>query len=246
MLKKISKHSQYQTMSDIVLPYLSEDLQLCLGNKFEKERLNFLRNHIDFENKSFVDIGGNTGFFSFELIKNNGVTGHYIEGNQNHFLFVKRVIDLLNLTQLSIANEYFNFDNYDQFLSTDICLLLNVLHHVGDDFLGKMTTVEDSKQFISLTLSKFAKTVSVLVFQMGFNWKGNSELPLFQNGTKQELIDFINDATSRDWDIYQVGIPEILNGNVHYVPLNAKNCHRQDELGEFLNRPLFILKSKFK
>mgnify|MGYP001386945635 CR=1 FL=1 len=246
LLKKISKHSQYQTISDIALPYLSDELNLCIGNKFEKERLDFFKKYIDFENKSFVDIGGNTGYFSFELMKHYATKGHYIEGNEYHFLFVKRLIDLLNLTRLKITNDYLNFDNIDYFISTDVCLLLNVLHHVGDDFLAKLTSIEESKEFIAITLSKLARSATILVFQLGFNWKGNPSLPLFQNGTKEELINFVEDATSSDWYINQIGIPEVLNGKVHYALLDEKNCYRQDELGEFLNRPLFILKSKFK
>ncbi len=34
------------------------------------------------------------------------------------------------------------------------------------------------------------------------------------------------------------------NSVVKYADVNDSNIHRQDELGEFLNRPLFIMKSK--
>ncbi len=84
----------------------------------------------------------------------------------------------------------------------------------------------------------------VLAFQMGFCWKGNRNLPFFTKGTKGEMIHFILEGIQGFWEIMATGIPEKHGEEIVYCPLNAQNIQRNDSLGEFLNRPLFLLRSK--
>ena len=65
-----------------------------------------------------------------------------------------------------------------------------------------------------------------------------------RNGTKGEVIDFVDSGTRDTWSIQSVGIAETSNARIVYKNLNSNNIQRQDTLGEFLNRPLFIMKSK--
>ena len=87
-------------------------------------------------------------------------------------------------------------------------------------------------------------TAHLMAFQMGFNWCGDKNKCLFEKGEKRELEEFIETNTSDYWDILNIGIAEKNNGRVKYSMLNETNNHRIDELGEFLNRPLFIMQSK--
>lgn len=86
--------------------------------------------------------------------------------------------------------------------------------------------------------------VKYLAFQLGFNWKGDKKFPLFEKGTKSELIDFIEHGVPDCWSIQKIGIAERTIDTVAYKELNKDNIQRDDALGEFLNRPLFIMKSK--
>ncbi|MCF6204852.1 MAG: hypothetical protein L3J59_14485, partial [Methylococcaceae bacterium] len=83
-----------------------------------------------------------------------------------------------------------------------------------------------------------------LVFQLGFNWKGDVKKPLFKNGTKEEMISFITKGVESSWEVKSIGIAEKTNNKYIYKNINTNNIKRDDSLGEFLNRPLFILKSK--
>lgn len=84
-----------------------------------------------------------------------------------------------------------------------------------------------------------------MAFQMGFNWMGNKNTCLFTNGTKAELIDYVKAGCQDAWDILAIGIAvNDPQGHIVYQDLNGENIHRNDALGEFLNRPLFIMKSK--
>ena len=44
--------------------------------------------------------------------------------------------------------------------------------------------------------------------------------------------------------IRNIGIAESAGDKIIYNELDSKNIERQDSLGEFLNRPIFIMESK--
>ena len=125
----------------------------------------------------------------------------------------------------------------------DLVLLLNVLHHVGDDYGDKELLMGKAKENIIKQLNSLAKIAGTLVFQMGFNWKGNIQQCLFENGTKEEMISFIKEGTKDYWRILKIGIAELKNGTIEYCDLSKENICRWDHLGEFLNRPIFIMES---
>jgi len=240
---KVSKHSNYQI--------LSKRLSLLMGggikvkSRYENERLKFILENIDVKDKTIIDIGGNTGFFSFELIEYGAKNIDYFEGNKSHADFVKLASNVLEISdKIQVKNKYLNFCNELDGNYYDVTLLLNVLHHLGDDFGDKKITIDNAKKNIITQLNYFADKTSLLVFQLGFNWKGDPRHCLFENGTKKEIIDFVLDGTKELWDILKIGIAEKNKEAIKYVSLNDLNIERNDSLGEFLNRPLFILKSK--
>ena len=204
---------------------------------------------INFTGKKVLDIGGNTGFFSIELANNYKAEIEYYEGNKAHADFVKCATEMLGIeNKIKVHEKYFLFNDSqlkkDHF---DVCLLLNVLHHIGDDFGDQDLSIDNAKKQMLENLNYLSDATEFLVFQMGYCWKGNRNLLLFEEGTKTEMIDFVKHDTKGFWNIEETGIGELYNDKVIYKDLNNYNIKRNDKLGEFLNRPLFILKSlKFK
>lgn len=236
-----SKHSNYQILPSMLKNILNEN-NLGIKTRSERERLSYMKKHVDFSQKSILDIGGNTGFFSFELLQENARHIDYYEGNPVHAEFVQTASKVLNVEdRLTVYPQYYLFDKMEK--QYDIILCLNVLHHLGDDFKdGKSKDIACKEMLISL--NQLASCSDVLIFQMGFNWKGNSEECLFKDGTKEEMETFIKKGTEDYWDIIFIGIAEKKDDIIIYQEMNDKNNRRQDDLGEFLNRPLFIMKSK--
>lgn len=235
-----SKHSNYQVLPDILQSEIGKNI--CVKTRYEKERLQYILDNLQVENQSILDIGGNSGYFTIELVR-KGASLYYWEGNEAHAQFVGLAAEYLNISdRLTVTNSYFNFDEIEG--KYDIVLLLNVLHHVGDDFGNKDITIQKARERIIEALIRLSYNTSYLVFQLGYNWKGNRNLCLFQEGTKQEMIDFILNGTKNYYDLEKIGIPEKCDDCVLYSNLSEKNIVRDDKLGEFLNRPLFILRSK--
>lgn len=242
LYNKTSKHSNYQILprSLSILPPKNE---IQVQTRFEKERLDYILSRVDVKHKNILDIGGNTGYFTFELIENGADQVDYFEGNKDHAKFVEMAARYLGLeNKINVINQYYEFLEEDK-STYDIILLLNVLHHVGDDYGDASLSMEEAKKEMMFQLNSLAKKTDILVFQMGFNWKGNENFCLFANGTKKEMIDFIENNTKNNWKIKSIGIPQMENGKIVYKDLNNVNIQRFDHLGEFLNRPIFIMET---
>lgn len=237
-----SKHSNYQILPIKLKTILAQD-DIQTTTRSEFERLKYILNRIDFNGKSVLDIGANTGYFSFELLDAGARSVHYYEGNKEHVEFVQLAADTLELGgKIKITNDYYDFSgSFDGHY--DIGLLFNVLHHVGDDYGDKNASIDDAKQLIVQQLNNMSTVTDTLVYQMGFNWQGNVSKCLFPSGTKQEMIDFVRKGIDGFWQIESIGIAQRIKGKISYEDITNENIKRDDNLGEFLNRPIFILKS---
>lgn len=242
LLRHHSKHSHYQELH----PLLSN---LLIENYTPSGKSEYLRQlHIDkktsFLDKNVLDIGANTGYFTFSAIEKGARKVDIYEGNTEHANFILSASQCLGdefIEKITINNSYFLFDDSD-YKKYDIGLCLNVLHHLGDDFGDSSLSKEKAKGYIANALNSLASCCGDLWLQIGYNWKGDREKPLFKTGTKEEIIDFIISTTKDHWLVVDTSIydPTIES----YTDINEHNLQRFDELGEFLNRPLFLLKSK--
>lgn len=238
-----SKHSQYQILPHFITQNIS--IRDKTINRYEQERLKLILSLIDFDGKSIVDIGGNSGYFSLELsdkFPDSSLT--LVEGNRNHAEFVKSIAKIANL-KIRVVESYYEFNSgMSDIFPSDITILFNVLHHIGDDFGDQKIRIGDAKKQIINALNALADKTKILILQIGYNWKGNIKLPLFEHGTKQEQIDFITNGSSKYWHIDHISIAESSNNKILYKDADESNLSRDDSLGEFGNRPIFILKSK--
>lgn len=237
----ISKHSQYQILPQSLSKYIAQE-GLNTKSRAEKQRFDYIIQKISLKEKSLIDIGANTGFFSFSALEAGAKYVASYEGNAAHAEFMSAAMELLKLSsQMEVENEYYSFNNTRKY---DICFLLNVIHHLGDDYGDKSLNIEKAKEFMIQQLNKMSTVCKTIVFQLGFNWKGNRATCLFENGTKQEMIDFIKNGTKGFWNIKHIGVAEKQDKTIVYKDLSPQNIQRMDELGEFLNRPIFIMESR--
>jgi SAM-dependent methyltransferase len=244
LYRRQSKHAQYQVLPEALSQLLNAS-EKPTRPRYEKERLNYICSRIGFAGKRVLDIGGNTGFFSIEALTCGASYVEYVEGNPIHAEFVALAADVLGVgNRIQIVNEYFHFDAPISARYYDVTLLLNVLHHMGDDFGDQRITCTQAKETIPIILNSIADISRKAVFQLGFNWRGDRTKPIFDNGTKTDQISFIQERTRDSWDLQSIGIAELTDGGLVYRDMHEGNIQRSDRLGEFLNRPLFILQSR--
>lgn len=235
-----SKHSHYQSIH----PILKDKININVEYEFEKmeySRAKYINENIKIHGKNICDIGANTGYFTFEAIQRGAKTIDAYEGNKNHAEFISRMKDFLpDGNIIKIFDSYFDFDKNTK--TYDILFCLNVLHHLGDDFGDTEINIESAKEKISKAISKLCTQCETLVLQIGFNWKGNRNSPLFRHGTKKEMIEFVKESLMPLSDL-KIGIYE--DAANEYIEAQEKAndlLKRRDDLGEFLNRPIFIIR----
>lgn len=240
-----SKHSNYQVLPTVLRELVGvSDIQT--RTRHEEERLEYILNNVSTEGKTIIDIGGNTGYFVFELLDAGAKSVCLYEGNAEHAKFVELARNALgvNKERLEVISGYFPFSDVTETGNYDIGVLLNVLHHIGDDYGDSSLSIEHAKVEILKQLRFMRKKVNTLVFQLGFCWQGNPSSLLFENGTKKEMIDYIQEGVKGTWRVKAIGIAEKNSEGIKYNDLNNENIERDDSLGEFLNRPLFILEAE--
>ncbi|MBE5923197.1 MAG: class I SAM-dependent methyltransferase [Lachnospiraceae bacterium] len=238
-----SKHSNYQKLASNFDGIIDTS---CLNvfSRYEDERFSYIKKHVALKNQNILDIGGNTGYFTFESVNEGASHVDYYEGNKKHAQFVKLACDAFGFSDLiNINNDYFTFSDDLDCKKYDVIFLLNVLHHVGDDY-GNVNSISEAKKNIIKEINNLSFISKYLVFQLGFNWKGNKDYGLFDNGEKSEMIEFIKKGTKGKWSIKNIAIAEQdKRGDICYCDISDTNIIRNDSLGEFLNRPLFVMES---
>jgi len=239
LYEQTSKHSNYQILPSQLQELIPSE-QIHVKTRYEKERMSYIKKKIDWKDSCFCDIGCNCGFFSFEALELGAKKGTLYEGNQVHADFVKLAAKILNVeSQITVHNDYFSFE-WNTAEKYDVVLLLNVLHHIGDDY-GNVKSIDNAKDYILKMLKCMTSYTNKLIVQLGFNWMGNRTLGLFKGGTKEEMIRWIKEGTKDNWVISSIGIACEDDGKICYRDLNEDNVKRNDEMGEFLNRPIFIM-----
>lgn len=235
------KHSSYQRLASSVNGLL-RGFNLDIRANYERERLAYICSKIEFQGRTVLDIGCNTGFFLFESLQAGAAHAVGYEGSVSHASFVEYAAKLLKLERcLKIHCEYYDFEIQRQYF--DIALLLNVLHHVGDDYGDSALTIEQARLSMLRQLNELSRSVDRVVFQLGFNWRGDPSCGLFAFGTKKEMIEYIRQGTSGFWEVEAIGVAERRSNGLIYRDVDEQNIHRDDTLGEFLNRPIFVMRS---
>ncbi|HET7775671.1 MAG TPA: DUF1698 domain-containing protein, partial [Azospira sp.] len=169
------KHGVYQQLPQ----FLSDDfggIQAPIDERWrgDRSRLEYLRTRVQFSDLHVVDIGANTGFFSLTLAHDDGATVTAVEPDPANRDFLKAVGQHYGLAKLSVSDAPVTLDTVANLPQSDLVLLLNVLHHAGDDFDGNYVASPAALQdYMGDYLGRLAKTTKRMIFQLGYNWCGN-------------------------------------------------------------------------
>lgn len=237
LVKKSSKHGDYQKLHPWLTGAGGQDYHPA--GKQEEARQAHMQSLSELNAQTVLDIGANTGYFSFAALQAGAAHVTSVEGNREHALFLEEAGRLLKLTErLSVRTGYFDFLATEA-ATYDLILCLNVLHHLGDDFGDKELSMDEAKIEMTHAIQNLATQGRRMWLQLGFNWKGNRHYPLFTTGVKSEVIEFVQNACEGFWTVKHISA---------FSPITQayENCQgellaRFDSLGEFLNRPLFLL-----
>jgi SAM-dependent methyltransferase len=239
-LAETSKHSQYQALHPTVLRAVGA-LDASYSGKLEQERADYMALCYDFSGKTVLDIGANTGYFSFHALQLGATHTVLAEGNAAHVEALSQMIELLDLQRrTSLLAAYYDFKNPGG-ARYDLGICLNVIHHLGDDFEATMESKEQALQAMASAVQGLSSVCHALFFQMGFNWKGDPDQPLFEHGTKEDVVKFVKGLSDGFWQVRHIAVPD--RAELDYRALSEHNSGRFDEVGEFCNRPIFYLES---
>lgn len=237
------KHAGYQALSPRLRRLFPEEL-IANSSRYEAERFSFIEQALEFSGKRVLDVGANAGYFTFEALERGAASVAAHEGDPALGEFLDVAVDLMGLAErVQICRTYFEPSGQSSGPAFDIALLMNVLHHLGADFGDVAIAKEEVLGVVGRHLQRMSEVSRYLVFQLGYCWKGDRNSLLFPHGTKQDQIDFVNSACAGYWQILSLGIPCDNDGRIAYLPPDSDNLRRVDRLGEFLNRPLFVMKS---
>ena len=69
------------------------------------------------------------------------------------------------------------------------------------------------------------------------------EIPVQWRHVETKNVNFIKDAVEGYWLITDIAVAERTETGIRYKEISDQNRYRDDSLGEFLNRPLFVLEN---
>jgi SAM-dependent methyltransferase len=236
-----SKHASYQLVHPVVAQLLGDTADLPAG-KLEQARQAYFERALPLLGARVLDIGANTGYFSFAALQSGAADVVCVEGNPEHAAFLAQSAELTGLaSRMKVQARYFDFMAPTEAVY-DVTYCLNVLHHLGDDFGDGQLTMDAARAQMLASLRHMAGMTRILMLQLGFNWKGDVRFPLFEGGEKAALIDFVAHGVGDQWTIEEVTVPNPVTHEIE--PISEDNLPRNNQIGEFMNRPLFKLRSR--
>lgn len=239
----------YQTYHPFILEKLNRPQADGAGPRsitLDPERAAFMFERQSCSGQSVLDIGANQGFMSIEAALRGAQQIDAFESNPVDGAFMAQAASALEALQaLKVHPVNFAFDHAKPG-HWDCVICLNVLHHVGRYFDAQVQDLAQAKSLMASHLRRLLGPQTHVWFQLGFNWQGNPQQPMFAHGTKREMSEFVVQMLGPHGRLAALGIynperqayEEVVYGDWAH-PL----WQRMEGLGEFANRPLYLIES---
>ncbi len=266
------KHASYQELPAILRNSYGDLLKEMnwIPSRLDIPRLKWVIDSLNAKKiNKIVDIGANTGFFSFELMKAFGATCTAYEPHAPHAKAMGVIKEICNTSDsdLKIENSGVSLNDIENLDGGDLLIFLNVLHHAGDDFdRDKVGALSEWSKYSVNYLNGLSCKFDYMFFQLGNAWKGSSSKifkdKIFFAETKKMLEE-------SGWIIESVGLIENFLGEPRYEirQLNSSRgsedffreihgfrkffryCGNRISFNvdyKFMNRPLYLCRSATK
>jgi len=118
-----------------------------------------------------IDLGGNSGYFSYSLLKSNLVDQAVIYDTNKNYLEIGRVVSVLGgiENRMQFKQQKIDIDFLrDKLLKSDIILANNLFHHAGYLFDNDVVEREGWGEYMSQILEIFHEKCDFLVLGLGF------------------------------------------------------------------------------
>lgn len=239
----------YQTYHPFVLEQLNRNTEHALDSNsitLDKQRAAFMFEHHDVRGQRVLDIGANQGYLTVEAALRGARRVDAFESNDVDGMFLSQAARWLPGLESVTAypvNYDFNQANPDRW---DCVICLNVLHHIGRYFDTHVHDLTEAKALLGQHLQRLLSPGACVWLQLGYNWQGNTERPLFENGTKREMTGFLADLIKPYARLAVIGIYNPRTQSYKRVREGDQDqslWQRFDSLGEFGNRPLYLIQS---
>lgn len=239
----------YQTYHPYILDRLSRtatDEVAAHSITLDKERAAFMFNHKSAVGQRVLDIGANQGFMSIEAALRGAQSVDAFESNEVDGLFLSRAAKAFaELRAVRAHTDNYAFEQANN-SSWNYVICLNVLHHIGRYFDAHVHSLSEAKTVMSRHLQGLLAKQGCVWLQLGFNWQGNTQQPMFAQGTKREMTDFVASLVGQGARLSTIGIYNPI-GRAYESVTQGDWAHplwqRIDSLGEFGNRPLYLIES---
>lgn len=251
-----SKHSVYQNVPDFVSTELGYTESIDEGWRGDRPRLAFLTKcRTPATGETWLDFGANTGFFALSLAHRFPQTSFLaVEVNPNHARFIERVAHYFEMRNVEVIQRAVGLHELSTLPRSDFMLHLNVLHHAGHDFDGKLVPERSGfAEYARCYLASLREITGAMLFQIGSNWGGDRNQPLVDvHADAKKLATF--EAWLRDsgWTPLAIAYAHHHeDGRIEYERLNERAAGQSGEgssswsfldrfPGEFYRRPLFV------
>lgn len=239
----------YQSYHPFVLDRLNRRTDYskdALSITLDKQRADFMFRQHDVSGQRVLDIGANQGFLTIEAALRGAERVDAFESNDVDSAFLSQAAShLTGLEKVTAHPVNYDFDrSNDDRWNCVICL--NVLHHIGRYFDSHIQDLGEAKALMGQHLKRLLSPGACVWLQLGYNWQGNTQRPIFPNGTKQEMTDFVAELIEPYANLAVIGIYNHQTQSYEVVS-NEDRGHglwrRVEGLGEFGNRPLYLIQS---
>lgn len=248
------KHASYQPLPAFVVEQLGVDVPVNPRWRADHGRLDYLKAHFDFSGQALLDVGANTGLFATTLAHAYPSSRCVAwELDESSATFIRTLAEAFGLGNVEVVQQALDYQVAQAMPEHfDTLLLFNVLHHAGVDFDAALVPDKHALQgYIQRFLKALRPSADCLLYQMGFNWGGDTGQPVAARNVLAEKLAYIETALEgTGWHVEHVGL--VLDPQTRRIELfdwagalaQADTCDRlgrEGGLSEFYLRPLFKL-----